>query len=422
MKAISTVTIAILAILNLPTQCPGQDEIASDEKAVFVGMLREFDLNEETQNGYAMTEAEYEQLKTAWQNLPQSARVQLLSGSEDMLWTGSFALLLLYDLRNDLDWQVHITSSSRIANHDLRGLSLTLSRFKNPMTLKAARKMLTDLLNNGRSMFREGRFELSEKIRSQAGARAGKAARQRLEKWQRMINEHQAHSDMEKAKTVNAFFNEQITAKADPGTGEGYDYWQSPVETLVRGIGDCDDFAMAKYISLRLLGIPADRLRVAVVKPSRSPYHAVLLFYPQNASDPWVLDNMTFEYNGLTESHILKLRARMIRQKMKPLWAINEHRVSEFERSGEEKVTDPNPSSRFPKFGMALANSRRVLPLSGRICWHLIKNESIYAAWNTSISSCASSRGTGTPIPSPSCAHRPGKSARQCVCHLLQMN
>jgi len=123
---------------------------------------------------------------------------------------------------------------------------------------------------------------------------------------------------------------------------------------------------MAKYISLRLLGIPSEQLRVAVVKPLGDYYHVVLYFFPQNETDPWVLDYITYEHLGFRfiDSHILRLseRMRMILHKIKPLWGVNENFMTEFQGGLNEKITNTDPRHKFPKFSMALINSQRLLP------------------------------------------------------------
>ncbi len=128
------------------------------------------------------------------------------------------------------------------------GLSLTLSRFNSPMILTAARKTLVDLLYKRSSMFSDGKLRIDEEIKTQAKDRAGREARRRLEEWEQLINASQNHSDIDKIRVVNEFFNRQITAEADKGPAKGCDYWQSPIETLVRGIGDCDDFARISFV------------------------------------------------------------------------------------------------------------------------------------------------------------------------------
>jgi len=203
----------------------------SNHIAAFNALLRDVDLNEETQNGYAITKTEYEQLQSAWKDLPSPDRFQLLYGPASKFWTDTFVLVLLYDLNDDKDWEAHINN---LADYGAQGLSLTLSQWNSPMTVTTARKMLVDLLHKGSSMFSDGRLRITEEIKIRATERAGAEARQRLEKWERLINTCQNRSHTDKLRAVNEFFNHQIMARADQGTEKGCDYWQSPIETLAR--------------------------------------------------------------------------------------------------------------------------------------------------------------------------------------------
>ena len=67
------------------------------------------------------------------------------------------------------------------------------------------------------------------------------------------------------------------------------DYWATPLEFFRNG-GDCEDFAIAKYAALRALGVPEERLRLAIVQDLQKDIpHAVLIVYTDNGS--YVLDN-----------------------------------------------------------------------------------------------------------------------------------
>ncbi|MDM8349520.1 transglutaminase-like cysteine peptidase [Pseudomonas sp. sp1636] len=44
------------------------------------------------------------------------------------------------------------------------------------------------------------------------------------------------------------------------------DYWATPIEALVKGAADCEDYSLAKYFSLRQLGVPTGKLRLTYVK------------------------------------------------------------------------------------------------------------------------------------------------------------
>ncbi len=90
------------------------------------------------------------------------------------------------------------------------------------------------------------------------------------------------------ASKVNDLMNSKryITDAANYGKT---DYWATPVEFLSKG-GDCEDFAIAKYTALRILGVPEDRMRIAIVQDlQKNVPHAVLIVYTDNG--PMLLDN-----------------------------------------------------------------------------------------------------------------------------------
>jgi predicted transglutaminase-like cysteine proteinase len=69
------------------------------------------------------------------------------------------------------------------------------------------------------------------------------------------------------------------------------DYWEIPAEFLQRS-GDCEDYAIIKYFTLKELGIPPEDMRIVVVRDTiRNLGHAVLVVYMQN--DAYVLDNLS---------------------------------------------------------------------------------------------------------------------------------
>jgi predicted transglutaminase-like cysteine proteinase len=54
------------------------------------------------------------------------------------------------------------------------------------------------------------------------------------------------------------------------------DFWSSPLVTFYHGAGDCEDYAIAKYVALRMAGIAAEDLRIIVmVDTFRHEGHAV---------------------------------------------------------------------------------------------------------------------------------------------------
>jgi predicted transglutaminase-like cysteine proteinase len=74
-----------------------------------------------------------------------------------------------------------------------------------------------------------------------------------------LINSAAGLDPAERAEAVNRWVNGAVRYQRDAG-----DQWSSPLETLERGHGDCEDFAIAKYAVLRATGVPDADLRLVI--------------------------------------------------------------------------------------------------------------------------------------------------------------
>ncbi|MXR37886.1 transglutaminase [Rhodobacteraceae bacterium CH30] len=117
--------------------------------------------------------------------------------------------------------------------------------------------------------------------------------------WTSMLAPLGQTDEMGKLKAVNQFINRRIRFADDFAIWQQSDYWASPLEMFAKGAGDCEDFAIAKYISLRSSGIEAAKLRLTYVKAriggpdsNVSQAHMVLAYYPSPSAEPLVLDNL----------------------------------------------------------------------------------------------------------------------------------
>ena len=94
---------------------------------------------------------------------------------------------------------------------------------------------------------------------------------------------------------LNGFFNQRIEFRSDLEVWGQIDYWASPLESLDKGRGDCEDYAIAKYFSLVSAGVPVAKLRLVYVRAllgGRSLAHMVLAYYAQPGAEPLILDNL----------------------------------------------------------------------------------------------------------------------------------
>ena len=126
----------------------------------------------------------------------------------------------------------------------------------------------------------------------QLGDKYGEMAERRLKAWQQLMVEIADQSEDEKLFRVNRFFN-QLQFVDDIIHWKKSDYWASPVEFLISNGGDCEDFSIAKYYTLRQVGVPIEKLSIAYVKALRlNQAHMVLTYYPSPSATPLILDNL----------------------------------------------------------------------------------------------------------------------------------
>ncbi len=98
----------------------------------------------------------------------------------------------------------------------------------------------------------------------------------------------QSVSIYDMADDVNKMMNKKKYILDKNNWGQS-DFWATPIEFIKRG-GDCEDFAIAKYAALRALGVPEERMRIAIVQDQRKNMpHAVLVVYSEKG--PVILDN-----------------------------------------------------------------------------------------------------------------------------------
>ena len=93
---------------------------------------------------------------------------------------------------------------------------------------------------------------------------------------------------MDQIIAVNAYMNRKRYI-IDPRNYGVRDYWATPRQFLSRN-GDWEDYAIAKYMSLRSLGFDDSRLRIVVLQDLNLGLpHAILVVYHKGSA--FVLDN-----------------------------------------------------------------------------------------------------------------------------------
>ena len=117
--------------------------------------------------------------------------------------------------------------------------------------------------------------------------------------WQAMLRDTSSLTTTHQLEVVNKFSHQSFSYITDINQFNVEDYWASPAEMLVSKRGDCEDWAIFTYVSLRALGIPDIQLRLVYVRAriggensSVSQAHMVLAYYPDGASEPLILDSL----------------------------------------------------------------------------------------------------------------------------------
>jgi len=138
-------------------------------------------------------------------------------------------------------------------------------------------------------------FHLNPEFLKKAELKYGKDARVRLIAWEDIIIQNSGQSDQEKLKRVNDFFNKMEFVDDITHWGQK-DYWATPVEFLGTQGGDCEDFAIAKYFTLKAMGVEEEKLNLTYVKAlNYNVHHMVLTYYVMPEAEPLVLDNLVGE-------------------------------------------------------------------------------------------------------------------------------
>jgi predicted transglutaminase-like cysteine proteinase len=111
-------------------------------------------------------------------------------------------------------------------------------------------------------------------------------------RWATKLAEWQGMERAAQLQAVHRWFNQRPYIEDINNWGRS-DYWVSPGVFLNRS-GDCEDYAIAKYYTLKALGWPESKLRLVVLRDTvRGVAHAVLA--AENGGTNYILDNLSTE-------------------------------------------------------------------------------------------------------------------------------
>jgi len=164
-----------------------------------------------------------------------------------------------------------------------------------------------------------------------------------------LLREASVLDEVARLSAVNDFYNQRVVFGEDLSVWGVTDYWASPLETLARGAGDCEDYAIAKYFSLLAAGVPDARLRlvyarVIQARPGDAAVaHMVLAYYVAPGAEPLILDNLVSDVRGASR------RADLV-----PVFSFNIEGLW----SGVDVVSSGDPAARLFRWRELLAKVR----------------------------------------------------------------
>jgi predicted transglutaminase-like cysteine proteinase len=127
---------------------------------------------------------------------------------------------------------------------------------------------------------------------------------------------------------INRAINLAIRPMSDMAQYGQIDVWSSPLATFATGAGDCEDYAIAKFVALRMAGVSPDDLRIVVIRNTiYGEDHAVTM---ARLEGHWLaLDNRRM---SMVEDADLR--------NSRPLFVIDDHGVMRYD--------DPSPQAGLP--------------------------------------------------------------------------
>jgi predicted transglutaminase-like cysteine proteinase len=195
------------------------------------------------------------------------------------------------------------------------------------------------LLLTGIAVSNTKNFYVPEKEFRAYSSKYGDQAVRRLDGLLRLMTELENASEDKKVIAVNKFFN-QIPYKSDASNWGKHDYWATRLEFLGVGRGDCEDYSVAKFLTLIQLGIPEKKLFLTYVTATgySESAHMVVSYYKKPGTVPFVLDN----YNK-------KILPATKRKDLVPVYSFTANDLYLQRQKGLGKRVDPKSSKNLQK-------------------------------------------------------------------------
>jgi len=169
---------------------------------------------------------------------------------------------------------------------------------------------------------------VSASLQKSVKERYGIFAANRFKALNALIEKLQGADERTKLEEVNAFWN-GVRFSDDKKVWGVSDYWATPWEFLARDAGDCEDYVIAKYFTLKYLGVSPAKMYFTYVRALRfNKPHMVLTYFEKSGSEPLILDNINYKIFPASQ-----------REDLVPVYNFNGDELSSYSgRSG--KVSD----------------------------------------------------------------------------------
>jgi predicted transglutaminase-like cysteine proteinase len=155
-------------------------------------------------------------------------------------------------------------------------------------------------------------FPLSKQAADEIRRIHGNPAIERIRAWKNMMATQKNLNEVRKLELVNDFFNKREFVN-DLQIWNIEDYWATPIEFLSKGAGDCEDYSIAKYLTLREMDVSDEKLRITYVRATQVDQAHMVVTYSRKLGDvPLVLDNLDPKIKPATE-----------RKDLRPIYSFN---------------------------------------------------------------------------------------------------
>ncbi len=132
------------------------------------------------------------------------------------------------------------------------------------------------------------RFSKEKADKTEGDCKTKKLTKCHYDGWMKYLKKQKGKDKLTLIKEINARMNKAKYITDNNNWGKK-DFWATPGEFMAK-FGDCEDYAIIKYLSLRMLGFKETEVRVVAVKDLNLKVgHAILVAFVDGKA--YVLDN-----------------------------------------------------------------------------------------------------------------------------------